>query len=750
MHKRFKPNNTKELKLLVDDESIDLNDIDTSLITNMTDLFKCSNRKNYDGIENWDTSNVENMHGLFSFNSYFNNNISKWNVSKVKIMSDMFHFALCFNKPLNDWNVSNVESMNMMFNSAKEFNQSLYKWNVSKVKNMRGMFADALKFDNDINNWNVSHVGAMDDMFNGALEFNKPLNKWNVSNVESMNKMFANTNKFDQDLDSWDIKNLYSMNSMFENSFMYNNDKISLKFKIYSYCLENNNEYALSELLKNNDIKKIYYSINTSNNKKIMLFRKRLENDYYNELKETSNNFKIIEEAENYIENNYNKKDEKKVKFIDDLNIEEVFTKEKRKTVNIKVIKYIYLSYLALKRDVFKIALIDNIINLLNRESFIKALRQIYISSKKETSAIIYGIYGGDEAVKEIYEEEKYSKLLLIILSFHKESDYAMNLLCNVFRYNERDDIQKMADDILHEAALMRNLTEDEIIFKLIPNFGFDKNSEKIIEENKYKLIIKDDEAELFDIEKNKILKSYPKNMSSDLKEKIKYIKKEISFTIKNQNFNLIKLLMSGKKYHYRFFKEIFIDNVLMNKFAINLIWNMHSENKVYTFRYSGDGSYSNENDESIIIDENSYINLASPFEMEKETISKWKNQLNDYELYQPIMQFSTINIDDLNETLNKLKVIETNYGLLKRFVHKYEMKTHFLNTNTINKYSFYNSMNKEYFCIDTNISYYALTDDKVTIKPYFIKDNNSELSERFIYTWLIFLIWELNLQYMF
>ncbi|MEI0557735.1 BspA family leucine-rich repeat surface protein [Brachyspira intermedia] len=750
MHKKFKPNNTKELKLLVDDESIDLNDIDTSLIANMTDLFKCSNRKNYDGIENWDTSNVENMHGLFSFNAYFNNDISKWNVSKVTIMSEMFHFALCFNQPLNDWNVSNVESMNMMFQSAKEFNQSLDKWNVAKVKNMRGMFADALKFNVDINNWNVGNAEVMDNMFDGALEFNKPLNNWNVSKVNSMNKMFANTSKFDQDLDSWNIKKLYSMTSMFENSFMYKNNKISLKFKIYSYCLENNEEYSLSELLKDNNINQIYYSINTSSNKKIIIFRKKLENDYYNELKEISNDFKTIEEAENYIENHYNKKDEKKVKFINDLNIEEVFIKDKTKTVNIKVIKYIYLSYLALKRDVFKIALIDNIINLLDMESFIKALRRIYISSKKETSAIIYGIYGGDEAVKEIYEKEKYSKLLLIILSFHKESDYAMNLLCNVFRYNERDDIQKMADDILHEAALMRNLTEDDIIFKLIPNFGFDKNGNKIIEANKYKLIINNNEAELFDIEKNKILKSYPKNMSSDLKEKIKYLKKEISFTIKNQNFNLIKLLMSGKRYNYRFFKEIFIDNILMNKFAINLIWNMHSENKVYTFRYSGDGSYSNENDESIIIDENSYISLASPIEMEKETISKWRNQLNDYELYQPIMQFSTINIDDVYEALNKLKVIETNYGLLKRFVHKYGMKTHFLDINTINKYSFYEPMSKEYFYIDTNISYYALSNDKVTINPYFNAYDNSEVSKRFIYTWLIFFIWELNLHDMF
>ncbi|WP_300759149.1 BspA family leucine-rich repeat surface protein [uncultured Brachyspira sp.] len=747
MHKKFKPNNTKELKQLVDNESVNLNDIDTSLITNMSDLFKCSSRKNYDGIENWDTSNVENMHGLFSFNSYFNNDISKWNVSKVKIMSKMFHFALCFNQPLNEWNVGNAESMNMMFHSAKEFNQSLDKWNVSKVRDMRGMFADTLKFNQDINNWNVGNVKEMDNMFNGALSFNHNLNKWNVSKVESMNKMFAGTHAFNQDLNSWDMKNLHSMTSMFENSFMYKNNKISLKFKIYSFCLENNNnlEYVLSELLKDYDINDIYYSINTSRNKKIMLFRKKLENDYYDELKGISNDFKAIEEAENYIENNYNEKDENKVKFIDNLNIGDIFTKDKTKIVSIKVIKYIYLSYLALKRDFFKIILTDNIINLLDRKSFIEAVRKIYISSKKETSAIIYGIYGGDEALKEIYSNEKYSKLLLIILSFHKESDYAMNLICNVFRCNEREDIQKMADDILHDAALMRNISEDELIFKTIPNFGFDKNGDKILEDNKYKLIIKDNEAELFDIEKNKILKSYTKNMHCDLKEKIKYLKKEISFTIKNQNFNLIKLLMSGKKYSYSFFKEIFIDNIIMNRFAVSLVWNMHSKNNIYTFRYCNDGSYSDENDESIEIDENSYISLASPSEMPKEIVSKWKNQLNDYELAQPIMQFSTINIDNIDEALNKLKTIEINYGLLKSFVHKYEMKRHFLNTNTINKYSFYDSISRQCFYVDTNISYYAQSNDSVVIKPNFAGHDNSEVSKRFIYTWLTFLIWELK-----
>ncbi len=194
---------------------------------------------------------------------------------------------------------------------------------------------------------------------------------------------------------------------------------------------------------------------------------------------------------------------------------------------------------------------------------------------------------------------------------------------------------------------------------------------------------------------------------------------------------------MNGRKYSYNFFKEIFIDNKIMNRFATCLIWNMHTENGITSFRYSNDGSYNNENDENIIINKNSYISLANTIEMDKETIKKWKNIINDYELAQPIMQFSPIEINNLEETLNKLKNTEINYGILKSFVNKYQMKTHFL------KYSFYDS--NQYFHIDTNIWYYPNADDKVIIKPYFISDNN--LNKRFIYTWLTFMIWDLNLK---
>ena len=114
---------------------------------------------------------------------------------------------------------------------------------------------------------------------------------------------------------------------------------ISLKFKIYSYCLNNNEQIELLEYIKNTNIDAIYNSVHTSSNKKVILFYRELENNYADKLKNTVNKFNNIEEAEIYIENNYSKKDDKKVKFIDDLNIENVYTKDKTKIVNIKVIK---------------------------------------------------------------------------------------------------------------------------------------------------------------------------------------------------------------------------------------------------------------------------------------------------------------------------------------------------------------------------------------------------------------------------
>ena len=90
----YHPKTRDELKELVDKlikergDEADLNDIDTSKITDMSKLFYVSSFNGY--ISNWDVSNVENMDSMF-MSSKFNGDISNWDVSNVKDMGAIFY-----------------------------------------------------------------------------------------------------------------------------------------------------------------------------------------------------------------------------------------------------------------------------------------------------------------------------------------------------------------------------------------------------------------------------------------------------------------------------------------------------------------------------------------------------------------------------------------------------------------------------------------------------------------------------------
>ena len=105
----YQPKDKKELESIIQNRiskegpDCDLNDIDTSNITDMSFLF---------------------------YKSKFNGDIFRWNVSNVRDMYCMF-IGSKFNKDISKWDVHNVENMACMFEYSK-FNQDISNWNINE------------------------------------------------------------------------------------------------------------------------------------------------------------------------------------------------------------------------------------------------------------------------------------------------------------------------------------------------------------------------------------------------------------------------------------------------------------------------------------------------------------------------------------------------------------------------------------------------------------------------------------------
>ena len=240
----------------------------------------------YKPIDQWNTSSIVDMSGLFQEYAIFNEDLSDWDTSKVTNMSSMFKDASAFNKDISGWVVDNVSNMNYMFDGASSFDQPIGIWNVDNVVTMKSMFNDSTSFNQSLYNWPIKFTDVSDfdpysssinvtsmlnntsslqfQILTGSVDqdsiyyafsildtdlysknfrpiiewdtilvndisglfkdtmFNQDISGWNVSNVSNMESLFENNQAFNQSLNNWNTSNVTSMNSMFLGAINFN------------------------------------------------------------------------------------------------------------------------------------------------------------------------------------------------------------------------------------------------------------------------------------------------------------------------------------------------------------------------------------------------------------------------------------------------------------------------------------------------------------------------------------------------
>ncbi|MDA7854923.1 BspA family leucine-rich repeat surface protein [Cyclobacteriaceae bacterium] len=201
----------------------DFTNWDVSSVTTMKGLFKDSDIKggNFSG---WDITNVEDLSELFMNASYagYYEGVSNWNTSNVKNMRR----AIFGNFLDLQWNISAVENMSQMFKRSNGTTalQYLAEWDVSNVNNMSGMFQETGGFNTDIGNWDVSNVEDMSYMFKSSEQFSRDISDWDVSSVKNMREMFCKT-EYKRSIANWNVINVIDCKD-----FSFRGDTISSSF----------------------------------------------------------------------------------------------------------------------------------------------------------------------------------------------------------------------------------------------------------------------------------------------------------------------------------------------------------------------------------------------------------------------------------------------------------------------------------------------------------------------------------------
>ena len=200
---------------------LNLNSFDTSNVISMINMFSSLSSLESLDLGSFDTGNVTNMSGMFAGDFEMKElNLSSFDTSNVTNMSRMFSNVGVTELDLSNFNTSNVTDMSYMLSGLEVEELIVSNFNTGNVTNMSGMFSSNWKIiDLDLSNFDTSNVINMSEMFSYNWKIiNLDLSNFDTSKVRDMSYMFNYSPELlSINLSSFDTRNVTDMSGMFEN-----------------------------------------------------------------------------------------------------------------------------------------------------------------------------------------------------------------------------------------------------------------------------------------------------------------------------------------------------------------------------------------------------------------------------------------------------------------------------------------------------------------------------------------------------
>lgn len=277
--------------------------------------------------------------------------------------------------------------------------------------------------------------------------------------------------------------------------------------------------------------------------------------------------------------------------------------------------------------------------------------------AKKKWVLYAASIHGGSLMVKKLYRQIQEwpanargamacEAVNALALSPASEALLKVDGIASKFKFRQ---VKAAAAKALEFAAGQLGITREELSDRIVPDLGFNEQMERVFDYGARAFTVSitpELEVQIRDQEGKK-LKNMPapgkrddEDKAAQAYEEFKAMKKQLKTVAASQKQRLELALLSGRMWKKEDWAELFTKKPVMHPFAIGLIWGIYKEGTLTgSFRYMEDGSYNTVDEEELELPEDAMIGLIHPVELTKEERDAWKEQLEDYEIIQPVEQ---------------------------------------------------------------------------------------------------------------